>query len=117
MMPGLPVSSIPQCKLNRHEGTCLESFHAICRFKPVFIEAHQALKIIGKVLSHKSRRKTCSCLEEIMIWSNDMFKDCVSDFAVEIRKQSNSTRATAKTINTAKQIAGASILTPQLQGK
>jgi len=60
MLPELPVSSVPQCKLNRHEGACLESSQAISRFEPTFIEAHRASKMICKVRSLKSRIKTRS---------------------------------------------------------
>jgi len=51
MMPGQPVSSIPQCILNRHEGACRELFQTICCFESPFIEAHQASKMICKVRS------------------------------------------------------------------
>jgi len=49
MMPGLPVSSNPQCKWNRHNSACPEVFWAIGRFEFTFIEAHQASKMICKV--------------------------------------------------------------------
>jgi hypothetical protein len=91
MMPGLPVSSIPQCKENRHEGACLEFFQAIGRFEPIYMEAHQASKMICKVRSLKSRIKTPSFLEEIITSSNEVFKDCVFDMAVDIRKRANPT--------------------------
>jgi len=84
MMPGRPVSSIPQCKLNRHEGACLEFFHALCPFEPTFIEAHQASKMICNVRSLKSRNKTRSFLEEIITSSNEVFKDCISQMVEEI---------------------------------
>jgi len=45
-----------------------------------------------------------------------VFKDCVSDTAVEIRKLGNPTRETAQTNNTVKQTASSQILTLQLQG-
>ena len=64
MMPGLPVSSIPQCKYNRHEGSSLESFHVIGCFGSTFIEAHQASKMSCKVRSLKSQMKTRLFLEE-----------------------------------------------------
>jgi hypothetical protein len=83
MMPGLPVSSIPQCKYNRHEGACLEFFHAIGHFEPTFIEAHQASKMICIEMSLKSRIKTGPFLEEIITSSDEVSKDCVSDMVVE----------------------------------
>jgi len=84
MMPGLPVSSIPQCKLNRHEGACLELFQAIGRFEPTFIDAHQASKMVCKVRSLISRINTCSSLEEIITSSNDVFNDVECVIAVGI---------------------------------
>ena len=86
MLAGLPVSSIPQCKQNRHDGTYLEFFHAIGRFEPTFIEAHQPSKMICNVRSLKSRIKTRSFLDEIITSSNEVSKDCVSDMVVEIGK-------------------------------
>jgi len=55
MIPELPVSSIVQCKLNRHEDTCVESFQEIYHFEHRFSEANQASKMICKVRSLKSR--------------------------------------------------------------
>jgi hypothetical protein len=92
MMPGLPVFSILQCKLNRHEGTWLELCQALGRFKPICIEAHQALKMICKVRLLKSRTTTVSFLEDIITTSNEEFKDFESDMAVGIRKLCNPTR-------------------------
>jgi len=40
MIPGLPVSTILQCKYNCHEDACQELFEAIGRFKHTFTEAH-----------------------------------------------------------------------------
>jgi len=71
--------------------------------------------MIFKVWSLKSRIKTRSFLEEIITSSNEVFKDCVSDMAEEIRKLCNPTRETAKNHDTVKQIAGSSILTLLLQ--
>jgi hypothetical protein len=82
MMPGLPVTSIPQCKYNRHEGACLELFQAIGHFEPTFIEAYQASKTICKVRSLKSRIKTRSFLEDIITSNNEVFRDFVSDIVV-----------------------------------
>jgi len=106
MMPGLPVSSIPQWKSNRHEGAYLEFFQAMGRFEPTFMEAYQASKMICKVRSLKSRIKTCSFLEEMITSSNEVFKDSVSDMVVEIQKLGNPTRETAENNDTVKQIAG-----------
>jgi len=111
MMPGLPVSSIPHCKQNRHDGACLEFFHAIGRFQPTFIEAHQPSKMICNVRSLKSRIKTRSLLEEIITSSNDVFKDCVSDMVIEFGKLGMSTRETAENNDTLTQNAGSYILT------
>jgi len=60
MMPGLPVFSIPQCKLNHHTEACLESFQAIERFKSRLIEVHEASNMIWRVKSFTSRIKTRS---------------------------------------------------------
>jgi len=106
MMPGLPVSTILQCKQNHHEGACQELFQAIGRFESTFIEPHQPLKMICKVRSLKSRIKTCSFLEEIITSSNEVFKDFESDMAVGIRQLGNSTWKTAQIHDTAKQTAG-----------
>ena len=117
MMPGLPVPSIPQCQLNRHEGACLELFQAIGRFEPTSIEAHQALETICKVRSLKSQIKTRSFLDKIITSSKVMFKDFESDMAVGIRNLGNATRKTTKANDTVKQTAGSQILTLQLQAK
>jgi len=106
MMPGLPDSSIPQCKSNRQEGACLDAVQAIGRFKPTFIEAHHASKMICKVRSLKSRIKTHSFLEEIITSSKEVFKDFVSDMAVDIRKLGNTTQKIAENNDTVKQTAG-----------
>jgi hypothetical protein len=66
MMPRMPVSSIPQCQWTPHEGSCLELFQVIGRLEPIFIEAHQASKMICKVRSSKSRIQAHSFLEDIM---------------------------------------------------
>jgi len=91
MMPGLPVSSIPQCKYHLHEGACLELFRAIVRFEFTFIEAHQASEMICKVTSLKSQINTGSFLEEIIFSSNEVFKDLESNMAVGIRQVVNPT--------------------------
>jgi hypothetical protein len=45
-------------------------------------------------------------LEEIITSSNDVFKDFVSDMAVEIRNLGNLNQETAENNDTVKQIAG-----------
>ena len=95
-MLGLADSLIPQCKSNRHKGTCLDLFQAIGHFEPTIIEACQASKIIWKVRSLKLRIKTRQFLEEIKTLSNEVFKDFVSDMTVKIRKLGNPTRETAE---------------------
>jgi hypothetical protein len=73
--------------------------------------------MICKVRSLKLRIKTGAFLEEIIPSSNEVFKDCGSDMAVEICKLGNPTRESAENNDTVKQIAGSEILTLQLQGK
>jgi len=85
MMPGLPVSSIPQWKPNRHKGACLDLFQAIGRFEPTFIEAHQGSKMIWKVRSLKSLTKTRSLLEEIITSHNEVFKCFKFDMALNFK--------------------------------
>ena len=51
-------------------------------------------------------KKRDSFLEDIITSSNEVFKDCVSDMAVEIQELGNPTRETAKNNHTVKQIAG-----------
>jgi len=106
MMPGLPVSSIPQCKLNCHEGTCRELFQAIGRFESTSIEARQASKMVCKVRSLNSRMKTRSFLEEIITSSNEVFKDFESVIVVGIRQLGNPTRKTAEINDIVKQTPG-----------
>ena len=106
MMPGLPVSSIPQCKLNCHEGTCRELFQAIGRFESTSIEARQASKMVCKVRSLNSRMKTRSFLEEIITSSNEVFKAYVSGMAVKIRMLGIPTHETAENHDTVKQTLG-----------
>jgi len=114
MMPGLPVSSNLQWKLNHHKGACLELYQALGPFQSTFIETHQALKIICKVRSLKSRIKTSLLLEVIITSSNEVFKDSESDMVVEIRKLGNLTRKTSESDDTVKQTAGSKIFSPQL---
>jgi len=105
MMPGLPVSSIPQCKSNRHDGACRELFQAIGRFEPSFIEALQASKMIYNVRSLRSRIKTRSFLEEIITSSKEVFKDLESDMVVRIRTLVDPTRRPGESDNTVNQTA------------
>jgi len=105
MMPGLPVSSIPQCKKNRHDGACLELFQAIGRFDPAFIEAHQVSKMICNVRSLRSRMKTRSCLEEIITSSQEVFKDLESDMVGGIRTLVDPTRKPGECDDTVQQTA------------
>jgi hypothetical protein len=94
MMPGLPVSSIPQCKKNHHKGTCRESSHAIGCFESTFIESHQASKMICKVRSLESWIKTRSLFDDILTCSNEVFKDLVSDIVIGNCTLRNSIRVT-----------------------
>ena len=105
-MPGLSVSSIPQCKYNRHEGGCRESFQATGRFQPRLIEARRASLMISKVRSLSSRIRTCSFVEEITISSTELFKDLPSNMPVRIRQLGNSTRKIAESYVTSQQTAG-----------
>ena len=61
------------------------------RFERTFIEAYQASKMVCNIRSLISRQKTRSFLEQIITWSNEVFKDCVSDMVVEIGKLGIST--------------------------
>jgi len=106
MMPGLPVSSIPQGKYNRHEGTFRELFQAIGQFEPTFIEAHQVSNIICKVRSLKSQIKTHLFLEQILSSSKEGFKDLESDTPERIWQLGNSTRMSAETNVTVEEAAG-----------
>jgi len=73
---------------------------------PVANTTHETSKMICTVWSLKSRRKTRSFLEEIIISSNGVFKDCVSDMVVEIGKLGISTRETAENNDTLTQNVG-----------
>jgi len=103
MMPELPVASIPQCKYNRHDGVCLESFHAVGHFEPSSIESHHASIMICNVRSLKSRRKTCSFWEEIITSSEEVLKDFESEMAVRISTLVDPTPKTGITDVTVKQ--------------
>jgi len=117
MKPGLPVSSIPQCKYNSHQGACLELFQAIGCFESPFIEVQQALKMICKVRLLKSQIQTRSFLEDIITSSNEVFKGLESDTAEGIRQLVNPTRTTAESNDIPKQTAGFQILTLLLEVK
>jgi hypothetical protein len=96
MMPGMPVSSNLQWKVNRHDGACVESFQPIGRFEPTFIETHQTSKIISKVRLFKWKIKTHLFLDEIITSSNEVLKDFECYMAVGIRQLGNLTQETAK---------------------
>jgi len=85
MIPGLLVSSIPQCKSYYHGDACVVLFRGIGRFVPTFIAAHHTSKMICNVSLLKSWIKTCSFLEEIITSSIEVFKDFESDMAIGIR--------------------------------
>jgi len=76
------------------------------RFELIFIEAHQASKMIYNVRSLKSQIKATSFLEEIITLSNEVFKDCLSNMVVEIGKLGISTRETAENNDTVTQNVG-----------
>jgi len=102
MMPGLPVSSITQCKLNRHAGACLESFEAIESVKSSIIEVQQASNMIWRLRSFKSRIKTRSFLEDIITSSNEVFIDVESDMVFGIWLLCNSGWVAVKSYNIVK---------------
>jgi len=106
MIPGLPLTSILQCKQNRNEEACRELFQPIGRFEPTFIDAHPASKKICKVTSLKSRIKTYSFLEDIRTSSIEVFKDCESDTVVGMRNLDNPTQEAAKIYVIVMQSAG-----------
>jgi len=106
MIPELPISSIPQCKLNRHEYAYVELFESIGHFESTFIGAHEASRMTCKVRSFKSRIKTPSFLKEIITSSNEVFNDFESDLVVENRKLGNVTQETANSNVIAKQNVG-----------
>jgi hypothetical protein len=106
MVPGQHVCSIPKCKYNCHEGTCLQLFQTIGSFECIFIEAHHVSKTICKQMSLKSGIKSCSLLEEIMSSSTKVLKDFESDIAVNVRNLGNATGETAESNDTVKQTAG-----------
>jgi len=96
MAPGLPVSSIAQCKRKCHKGTGPELLQIIGCFIPTSIEAHEASNMICDIRSLKSQIKTDSFLEEIITSSNEVFKDWESDMVVGICKLCNSSWQTVK---------------------
>jgi len=116
-MPGLLVASIPQCKLNRHDATCLELFQAIGSFKSSFIEAYQVSKIICNVRLLKSRIKTNSFVEEFITVSKGVFKNRGSAMAVRFRTLGDLTQEIPESNDTVMQTTGSQILTLQLQVK
>jgi len=96
MMPGLPVSSIPQCKWKCPKDVCLELFQAIECFECTFIEAHKVWNMVCKVRSLKWWIKTREFLEDITITRNMAFEDSESDITRGIWKLGNSTWETVK---------------------
>jgi len=96
IIPGLPVSSILQCKLKRHKGACPGLLPATGRFEPTFIDTHQASNMIVKVRSLKSRIMTGSFSEYIITSSNEIFIDWESNMVVGIWKLCNSSWETVK---------------------
>jgi len=96
IMPGMPVSSNPQCNQNCHNGKCLESFEAERPFEPTFIQAHQAWKMMCKVRSLKSWINRWLFLEEIITSSNEVMKDFEANVAVGSRNVGNSAWVTTK---------------------
>jgi len=96
MIPGLPVSSIPQWENNCHKDTCLELFQAIEHCEPTFIKAHQPSMRICKARSLKPRIKTRSFLEQIIPSSNEVFKGFESNKEVVTRKLDNMPRGKGK---------------------
>jgi len=65
----------------------------------------------------KSRIKTRSILDEIITFSNEVFKDFESDMGVEIGMLGNPTRNTVKSYVIAKWIVCSQIMTPELDAK
>ena len=106
MMLGLPICSSLQCKQNCHKGACLESFQANGHFKPSYIEAHQASKMICNLRSLESQIKTHSFLEEIITSSNEVLKNFESDMVVRSRKQGDPTQQPAESNDTVKSTEG-----------
>jgi len=96
MIPGIPVSSIPLCKLNRHGDACLEILPAIGCFEATWIEAHPASKIICKLRLLNSWIKIRSFLEVIITTSCELYNDCQSNRAVGIRNLGNLNRESAE---------------------
>jgi len=95
-MPGLPVSSIPQCKYNRDRGACPGLFQAIGCFEPTFIEAHHVSNINCELRSLKLQMKTHCFVENIITSSNELFKYWESDLVEGIWKLHNSGWETVK---------------------
>jgi len=115
MKPGLPVSSIPQCKYNRHNGACLELCQAIGLFESSFIDPHQTSWMISKLRSLKLRMKTWWSLKEIVISINEVLKDLESHMGVVIWTQRNAGWETVRSYVIIEQNAGSQILTLELQ--
>jgi len=105
MMLGLLVASILQCKLNRHDRACLESFQATRPFEPSFIEAHLAPKMICNVRSLYSRIKKHEFLEEFTISSKEVLNHLECDTAVRIWTLVDPTWQPGESNHTVKQTA------------
>jgi hypothetical protein len=117
MIPGLPVSSIPQGKWNHHQDVCLEWFQGIECFQAAVIEAQPASKMLRKVKLPKSRINRHSFVEVIVTSSNEVFVYFESDMTVGTWKLGNPTRETADSNVMVKQNAGFKILTLGLEPK
>jgi hypothetical protein len=75
-------------------------------FEPTFVEAHQAPKMICKVLLFKSHIKKRSFLAQIITTSHEIFKDFESDMTLGLRMLDNPTSDTVESNSTLKQNAG-----------
>jgi len=85
---------------------CLELSQALKHFELTFIEAQLASMMIGNVRSLKLQIKTCSFLEQIITYCNEILIDSESNMAVGIRKMGNLTHETAKNYVIVQQNAG-----------
>jgi hypothetical protein len=98
MSPGLPGSSIRQCKYACQHDECWELFQTIVHFEPTYFGAHQISKTMWKVRSLISRIKRHLFFKELITSSNKLFIHFESDMAVELRKLGNQTRETANSL-------------------
>jgi len=116
-MPGLPLSSIPQCKWKCHKGACFDSFKAFDPFKSVLIAVQDASNIICTVRSLKSQTKSFSFLDDIITPSLKVLKYLESDILVGIWKLHNSTWDEVTRLVIVKWIIVCSILAPELRAR